>query len=196
MKTNGEAFTVLHTFSDYTESYPANQDGMYPEGLLLSDRVLYSVTSNGGTNGIGVVYSINSDGSDFTVLYTFSEISVQTHGTNFDGAYPEGALVLSGSTLYGTTEQGGTGNGTVFSLKILPRIASLRLSGKDLILEGRNGVAGENCVVLTSGDLTLPLNQWTPVSSNILATSGRFTLTATNAADLAAPQRFYALRVQ
>ena len=37
--------------------------------------------------------------------------------TNSDGAYPDGTLVLSGNTLYGTAYGGGSaGNGTVFAV--------------------------------------------------------------------------------
>ena len=60
-------------------------------------------------NSDGEVYSINTDGSDFTVLYSFTG--------NTDGEDPVGNLALSGSTLYGVTDLRGPANlGTVFAV--------------------------------------------------------------------------------
>ena len=56
---------------------------------------------------------MNTDGTGFTTLYSFSEVPF---GTNSDGAYPS-SLILSSNTLYGTTDGGGSsGAGTVFKL--------------------------------------------------------------------------------
>jgi hypothetical protein len=101
--------------------------------------------------------------------------------------------------LYGTAENGGTGgSGTVFSISFLPgpTILNVSLSGTNLVLNCANGLSGETNVALMSPNLTLPLNQWTPVATNILTTDGNFTFTATNAVDVKAPQRFYILQSQ
>lgn len=63
------------------------------------------------------------------------------------------------------------------------------------MLNGINGVTGETSVLLMGTNLTLPRNQWTPVATNVL-TGNSFTITATNAVDPAAPQRFYTLQVE
>jgi hypothetical protein len=47
-----------------------------------------------------------------------------------------------------------------------------------------------------STNLTLPLNQWTPVATNVPGGNGNFTITATNAVDPNAPQCFYILQMQ
>jgi hypothetical protein len=47
-----------------------------------------------------------------------------------------------------------------------------------------------------SPNLALPLSQWTPVATNTLNAEGNFTITATNAVNPNAPQRFYILKVQ
>src|SRR5215203_2357400 len=59
----------------------------------------------------------------FTTLHSFSATSLPYGGTNSDGANPRGPLILSGNTLYGTAEVGGSGDGnggwgagTVFAL--------------------------------------------------------------------------------
>jgi uncharacterized repeat protein (TIGR03803 family) len=99
--TAGE--TVLHSFS-----YP---DGVWPQGsLILSGNTLYGMTMLGGTDHDGTIFKINTDGSGFQVIHTFS-------GGGVDGAVPSDSLTISGSTLYGMTESGGQNNdGTVFDL--------------------------------------------------------------------------------
>lgn len=188
LKTDGSQFTVLHTFV-------GGDGGSFPMAISFTNGVLYGVTESGGANNNGVAYSSNADGTGFTVLHTFAAINFPDY-TNYDGAYPEGALVLSGNTLYGTAEQGGsrTGNGTVYALTIVPGITRISLAGTNLVLDGINAVGGEPCTVLTSPDLTLPLAQWTPVVTNVLA-GNSFSITATNAVDPGAQRRFYTLQV-
>ncbi len=108
---------------------------------------------------------------------------------------PQSTPVLVGNVLYGTTSEGGlNGNGTIFSLPILPAISSLNISGSNLKLNAVNGVGGESCTVLASANLFIPLSQWTPLTTNVLTSGGDFTITATNAASLAAPQHFYIIQ--
>jgi uncharacterized repeat protein (TIGR03803 family) len=101
INTDGSDYTVL---KDFTEI-----DGILPEaGLLLSGTTLYGTTSAGGSNSNGTLFEVNTDGSGFAVLKHFS---------GGDGANPHAGLVLSGDTLYGTTRNGGSfGHGTVFKL--------------------------------------------------------------------------------
>ena len=75
-------------------------------------------------------------------------------------------------------------------------IFNISLAGANLIINGSNGVAGGIYAVLVSSNLMLPINQWTPVATNVLGANGPFTLTATNAVNPAAPQQFYLLQVQ
>ncbi|MGO8696525.1 MAG: leucine-rich repeat protein [Limisphaerales bacterium] len=77
-----------------------------------------------------------------------------------------------------------------------PGIASARLSGTNLVLNGINGQSGGIYYVLMSTNLALPLSQWTPVVSNVLSVSGNFTITATNTVNRNIPQRFYILETQ
>jgi uncharacterized repeat protein (TIGR03803 family) len=115
LSTDGTGFQVIHDFSSFF--YGTNDDGAEPiAGLLLSGNTLYGSTSQGGTGGAGTVFSLKTDGSQFTTLHTFSPTNAIT-GTNSDGASPASVLILSGSKLYGTTMIGGvSSNGTVFRL--------------------------------------------------------------------------------
>jgi len=105
---NSAGITNLHTFTTLFDQ--TNTDGAFPEaGLILSGNTLYGTTSEGGTNGYGTVFAVNTNGSGFTTLYSFAD--------GDDGADPAGGLVLSGNTLYGTTQVGGSFDyGTVFGL--------------------------------------------------------------------------------
>ena len=82
---------------------------MYPSGdLILSGATLYGTAMNGGSQGRGTVFKIDTDGTNFAVIKQF---------TLLDGAYPIAPLTLSGSTLYGTTSAGGSPSlGTIFKV--------------------------------------------------------------------------------
>jgi hypothetical protein len=77
-----------------------------------------------------------------------------------------------------------------------PSIAGISLSGTNLTINGRNGISGTTCYLLMSTNVTLPLDQWSPVATNVLNASGSFTITATNAVNLNVPQCFYILQMQ
>ncbi len=117
VSTNGFGFAVLHTFSAATSS--TNSDGANPEnGLLLFGGRLYGTATYGGASGDGVVFALNTDGTGFTNLHSFSPAPYITNvgKTNSDGVYPN-ALTASGDTIYGTAESGGAyGTGTIFGL--------------------------------------------------------------------------------
>jgi uncharacterized repeat protein (TIGR03803 family) len=103
LNTDGTGFANLHSFT-------GGSDGASPyAGLILSGNVLYGTANQGGSAGQGAVFALNTDGTGFTNLHSF------TGGS--DGAAPSGGLILSGNTLYGTASQGGSaGNGAVFAL--------------------------------------------------------------------------------
>jgi uncharacterized repeat protein (TIGR03803 family) len=110
MNSDGSGFVTLKCFS--------GSDGSLPnESLILSGTTLYGTTQFGGSNynyayaasGYGTLFKINTDGSSFSVLKLFAG--------GVDGVQPNAGLVLSGATLYGTTEYGGISNsGTIFKI--------------------------------------------------------------------------------
>ena len=103
VNTDGTDFTNLYNFT-------GGSDGGYPvAGLLLSGNTLYGTARNGGNDNAGTVFKINIDGTHFASLHSFTG--------NGDGGSPVAGLILSGNTLYGTTEAGGqSGDGTVFAI--------------------------------------------------------------------------------
>jgi uncharacterized repeat protein (TIGR03803 family) len=96
-------YTVLHHFSG------GSSDGNSPHfGITWDGSFLYGQTYAGGTNGAGVVWRMNSNGSSYQNLHSFS---------GADGAHPQGYVRLTGGQLYGTAPSGGNyGYGVAFRL--------------------------------------------------------------------------------
>ena len=110
LNTDGTGFTNLHSFAAKSTLTPyGNSDGANPfAGLILSGNTLYGTTSFGGSSGNGTVFAVNTDGTGFTNLHSF---------TRSDGAFPRAGLILLSNTLYGTAQTGGSsGRGTVFAI--------------------------------------------------------------------------------
>jgi uncharacterized repeat protein (TIGR03803 family) len=107
--TNGSSFTVLHTFSALAVGAPGNADGANPyAGVIVSGGRIYGVTELGGSSGYGAIFAMDTNGANFTNLYTLGSSG---------GRYPVGDLSLDSSgMLYGTTSTDATnGAGTVFA---------------------------------------------------------------------------------
>ena len=107
MDTGGGGYTNLHAFAGGTN------DGANPMGdLTLDGTNFYGMTQQGGSNNLGTVFRMNTNGTGYTNLHSFA-------GYPNDGAGPPGSLTLDGSTLYGMTQEGGPNParlGTVFKL--------------------------------------------------------------------------------
>ncbi len=97
---------------DFTGSVPPNK-GSLPYGGLLraSDGHFYGCTSRGGALGYGTVFRLTQEGV-LTTLVDFSN-----NGTSNRGNSPRDRLVEGpDGALYGTTNSGGMGYGTVFKV--------------------------------------------------------------------------------
>ena len=122
INTNGTGYTNLYNFSAdpaNSSGFNTNSDGAQPiAGLTLSSNTLFGVTTIGGIYGCGTIFAINTNGTGYINIYNFTATSgANYNGTNYDGANPAGTLVLSGNTLYGTAQIGGSeGLGTVFKV--------------------------------------------------------------------------------
>lgn len=104
LNLDGSGFAVLRQFST------SGDDGSSPQaGLLLaSDGAVYGSTFLGGAGNKGTIFKLQTDGSQYGVIASFS-------ASAGDGAGPEGVVFGTNGLLYGTTRfGGGTGLGTVF----------------------------------------------------------------------------------
>jgi uncharacterized repeat protein (TIGR03803 family) len=103
VSSDGSNFTVIHSF--------VKDDGASPTAGLVegSDGFFYGTTYFGGQYDLGTVFKMAADGSNFSVLRSFS---------GPDGANPYAELIqLSDGAFYATTVNGGTwGMGTIFRI--------------------------------------------------------------------------------
>jgi uncharacterized repeat protein (TIGR03803 family) len=177
VNTDGTGFTILHTFTG------SISDGADPfAGLILSGNTLYGTAIGGGSSGAGTVFAVNTDGTGFTNLHSF---------TGSDGVYSEGGLILSGNTLYGTAAGGGSsGNGTVFSLSFAPQLTIIS-SGGNVILTWPINVAGFSYAGFTLQSTTNLVSPavWSSVSPGPVVVNGQNAVT--NA--VSGTQKFYRL---
>src|SRR5665213_1169229 len=174
LNINGTSFANLHNFTARSGPSSTNGDGAYPTGpLVLSGGTLYGMAGGGGTNGTGTMFALNTDGTRFTNLYNFTAEDPIT-GTNRDGAFPNGGLILSGKTLYGTASRGGNSfNGTVFSLSLAPQLA-IMLSGINVILTWPANFTG--FTLQSTTNLVSPV-VWSTVSPGPVVVNGQYAVT-------------------
>ena len=158
---DGTGFTNLHTFTN-TEGAPNRGT------LVLLGNNLFGMASYGLQGG--TLYSLNTNGTGFTVLHSFT-------GGN-DGGLPLSGLTASDSTLYGTTSSGGSsGNGTVFSFSLLPRLAIIP-SGQNVILTWPTNYAGFNYGGFVLQSTTNPSSPvWATNLPSPVVVNGQYTVT-------------------
>lgn len=119
VNADGTLFRTLHIFAPVSGPNYTNSDGASPRGVFAAlGSTLYGTAESGGPSGAGTVFSINTDGSDFQVLHSF---------TGQDASGPRG-LVVSGTALYGTAW-----SGAIFRIS-LPAPLTVSATGANLIL--------------------------------------------------------------
>lgn len=114
INTDGTGFTNLYNFL-------GGSAGASPAaGLVLLDGALYGTTTSGGSGAVGAVFKLNTNGSGYTVLHSFSTQALNNFAyTNTDGTSPNAPLIVLGNTLYGITSAGGWfGFGSIFRVNL------------------------------------------------------------------------------
>ena len=103
---DAQTYSTVHNFSatnDNGSGSYTNRDGANPyAALLLADGVLYGTSFSGGDAGVGTLFKVNTDGSGFTNLHSF---------TGSSSEITAGPLAISGNTLYGTYPRDGSAHG-------------------------------------------------------------------------------------
>src|SRR6185312_361616 len=114
----GNVFSIDTTGKNYKNlwsfSYPkGDSNGASPRGsVTIAGARLFGMTSMGGMHSAGNIFSLDTSGGGYKDLWNFPS------AVNSDAVYPWADLILSGSKLYGMTEQGGDINsaGTIFRI--------------------------------------------------------------------------------
>jgi hypothetical protein len=92
-------------------SFTGGTDGASPSYLIAEGAgALYGTTPSGGPAGAGTVFELSRSGSGYTkyTLYAFKG--------GKDGSAPGSLILGRDGTLYGVTQSGGFGSGTLFKL--------------------------------------------------------------------------------
>lgn len=112
-----DTFTTLGDFTGNGSSWK----GANPVGPLVTDGTnFYGATESGGSSDFGTVFKYNPGILGLLLPSQSTLLHFKKGGTTTPGAYPAAGLLLIDSTLYGTTEFGGSGPddgyGTVFKV--------------------------------------------------------------------------------
>ena len=101
-------YSVIHTFANNM-----NDGGITSLlALQLWNNKLYGDTSQGGDNGQGTLFSMNLDGSDYSLLHEFSNAP-------YDGRYLLASPLIADGVMYGVTYQGGASDsGTMYTMTV------------------------------------------------------------------------------
>ena len=119
---DGVIFQIDPSTGKYSTFYQfagsSSDDGADPYGSLYYDptsNMLYGMTRNGGKPDDGTVFAIapGAFGGRGTIAWKYNFTNA-----NGDGANPIDNVILYNGMLYGMTEQGGTGEGTIFAIPL------------------------------------------------------------------------------
>jgi len=100
---DGTSYQIVHSFSP-----PGPDCGQSFGELVAQGQSVFGSAYQGGSAGLGAVFRVNADGTDYQILHSFA-------GGAEDGARPYAGLAVADGVLYGTTLQGGSADqGTVF----------------------------------------------------------------------------------
>ena len=103
IKTDGSGFVKLYDFN------ASVRFGAGSSLIQATNGKIYGMTPFGGANSSGAIFSLNTDGSNFTKLLDFSSTT---------GSTPFGSLIQAPDHfLYGTLSQGGF-YGSIFRIKL------------------------------------------------------------------------------
>lgn len=111
---NGAIFKIMLDGTGFAKllNFSNTITGGYPAGSLVSDGTfLYGTTTQGGALGYGTIFKIKPDGTGF--------LKLKDDDNGSSGPYPQGTLLLNGTSLFGVKSNGGLGRfGTTFKINL------------------------------------------------------------------------------
>ena len=87
VNTNGTGFTTLYNLSASSTNSSGvytNSDGANPEGLILSGNTLYGTAADGGSSGVGTVFSLSFPPPQLTIIQYGANV-ILTWPANYAG---------------------------------------------------------------------------------------------------------------
>ena len=180
---------------------------LFGNGMLLGDLPGHPTTSILFTLDLasGLATEVGHHGVDIGRQLTYSGLAFGANGTLYSlgstsasaqGLYSVNPATGAATLIGAPISNFGVDGGLVFAPGPEPIIASISLSGTNLVINGSNGLSNRTYQVLASTNVALLVSQWLPVATNVLNASGNFTITATNAVSPSFPQRFFILQLQ
>jgi uncharacterized repeat protein (TIGR03803 family) len=170
INTNGSNYQQLYGFED------THTSGEDPYGdLTIAGNMMYGMTEDGGFNYDGMIFAIDTNGSNFSDIADFDY-------DNY-GEEPYGSLTISNGNAYGMSYYGGPlGGGVVFSLDLCG-MATTKITGNST---PDNGTGTGTATANATGNGPTPYTyMWEPGGqTNATATGlieGTYTVTVTSA---------------
>jgi uncharacterized repeat protein (TIGR03803 family) len=147
----GNQYGTVFSFDPFTKSETpvytflgGSTDGRQPTGTLIqSASNLYGTTIEGGTSGGGTIFDFNTSTHVESTLYSFG-------GYMGDGFAASGSLVQSGAKLYGVTNEGGGGYGTIFEFDTTTNAEAVLYSFKN---DPTDGIMPVGSLILSNSTL-------------------------------------------
>lgn len=163
--------------------------------LVVSNATLWAMGDNA-----------NGDLGDGTAVEKHAPVQIVSGNVTAVAAGQYHSLFIkSDGSLWamGANADGQLGDSTTFDSYVPERIIPPRqlvvtnltvAAGTNLIFKGLNEFGGGSTVVLSSTNLAVPLNQWTPIWTNGVG-GGNFNFTVTNAINASILRRFFGLEL-
>ncbi|MGD0413682.1 MAG: hypothetical protein ABSC18_18490 [Verrucomicrobiota bacterium] len=188
-----DAFSPPNVLSDYYGGSSANRaQTMVIVFSTPASGISFEYNPAGAAGSSTVFQAYNSSGA---LLGSFSDPNATGDGVWYLETIPY-ANVAKVEIQAPSAGWGHYIDNLTFSLGSALQLSSIKLSGTSVVLNGINGQAGATYYVLMSVNPVLPLNQWTPVATNVLSAAGNFTITVPNTVSRTIPHRYYTLEMQ
>jgi autotransporter-associated beta strand protein len=159
-----------------------------------SDQILASNSISYGNQYGPPTLVVTNIGAALQIGDTFKLFGSGT--TNYSGSFDPTTIVLPpllGSAQWNTSNLAVNGTISVVG-PAPPSFSSIMISGSDIVLNAIGGTPNGSVTVLTSTNITVPLAQWTTVTTGNFDGSGNFTYTVSGALSSGSPQQFYILK--
>lgn len=158
-------------------------------GNAMATNIVTANLAAGGVNTIAIDSAINVNS-----LLTFPIISY-TGSAPATGSFVKGALPPGfAANLVNNTAQKRIDLVLAPAAAVTPHVNAISSSGTNLVFGGTNGFPGGFYSVLVSTNVTLPFDQWKPLTTNPFDGNGGFNFT--NPTDPNSSQLFYLLHLQ